>query len=99
MQAADAAHVWLDEAQRVLPHGADEIDDRIIPAEHGVVLALGRRPALAQPCFLFRRDPERLANSLILEVEVGQTLERVLDGERDVMDICNLIGEYGKRAG
>src|SRR5262245_61268264 len=55
MQAAYSAKVGLNEAQRILPHRADEIHHRVKPAENRIILALARSPTLPEPLFLARR--------------------------------------------
>ena len=74
VQAADAAEVRLDEAQRILPHRADEIDHGVEPAEDRVVLAVARAPAVPQPLLLLRREPQQVAD--------GEVLHGTISGSR-----------------
>ncbi len=99
VQPADAAEVRLDKFQRIFPHRADEIDHRVEPAEHRVVVAQLRRPAFREPGFLLRRDPQDFAHRRVLLIQVGQPLQGAMDGLRNEMDVRKLIGEHRHRTG
>jgi hypothetical protein len=97
VQAADAAQIRLHELERVLPHGTREIDHRVETAEDWIVIAMARAPTLKQP-FLFRGgNAKHVADEKILKIKLRQSLERVLQRERNVMQVRNLIGQGGQR--
>src|SRR5207237_1251248 len=95
VQAADAAEVRLHEAQRVLPHGTDEIDHCIQPAEDRIILAMTRPPTFPQPFFLLRLDAQHVADGEILQVHFRQPFESVLNRLRYEVDVRQLVGQHG----
>jgi hypothetical protein len=99
VEAADAGQVGLDKAEGVLPHGAGEVHHGVEAAEHRVVLALRRSPAIPEPLLLPRREAEQFAHGEVLLVNVRQALEGVEDGERDGMDVGQLVRADGDGAG
>ena len=71
--------------------GRRVVDDGVEAAEDGIGLAMRRRPALAQPFFLDRRHAKDLAHLGHLEVEIGEPLDAVEDGLRDVVRVPELV--------
>src|SRR5262249_457978 len=70
VQAADAAQVRLHKAQRVLPHRADEVHHGVESAEHRIVLALARSPAIPEPFFFSRGQAQDLAHAEVLKIQL-----------------------------
>ena len=99
VQPADAGQVGLEEPQGLLPHRAREVDDRVEPTEHRVDLALAWPPALLEPPFLVVGEAQHVPHRRIGEVEIGESLERVLQREGRVADVRELLGEGGQRSG
>ena len=65
----------------------------------GLFSPLARPPAVPEPFFLLRRDAQHVADGEVLHVQLGQPLEGVLDRQRDEMDVGELVGQHGHRAG
>ena len=98
MDAADAGQVRLHEMQQVLPAGGGEVADRVEPAIDRVQALMLGRPDVAQPGFFPGRDREDRPDPLILEIEVRRQLQRLDDGEADMMHIAELLG-HGQNSG
>jgi len=94
VQAADPAQVRLDKAKRILPHGTDEIDHRVVAAEDRVVVAMTLPPTRPQPFVFFRSQPQQCAHREILHIQLRQALERVVNSERHVVDVRDLVGQH-----
>ncbi len=57
-----------------------------------------RGPALAEPLFLSRRDPENLPDLWNLEIQIWQALDAIENRLRDVVGVPQLIGTKCQRA-
>jgi hypothetical protein len=68
-------------------------------AEDGVVLAEGGSPAVEQPPLFVGREPQHFADGDVRQVQLRQPLEGVVEGEGDEMEVGELVGEDGERAG
>ena len=98
MNAADAGEVRLHEMQRVLPAGGGEIADRVEPPIDGVQALMPGRPAVPDPGFFPGGDRDDVPDPLIFQIEGRRQLQRLDNGEADMMHIAQLLGHGQQRA-
>ena len=99
VEPADAAQVRLQELEALLPARRPELDDRVVAADHRVLLAHRRRPVAAEPRLLAVRQGQDGAHVRVLQVQLGEALERAVERERGGPHVRELVGQGGDRGG